>query len=144
MTDTGPNHTVRDGKGDNPSRARGTLGAVAEFEDIQRLARLLPHVDEGTWYGSPAFRVKGKVFARLHENDPDLFLIKVGHLERDALVDALPHRFALTSHRPERDDSVLMRLSATSSEDLDEVAELLDAAWRRVAPQRLVEDRSAE
>ena len=98
----------------------------------------MPEAVEGTWYGSPAFRVKGKVFARLHENDHDLFLMKVGRLERDALVETQPERFTVTAHRPEKEDSVLMRLSVTMSDDLAEVAELLDMAWRRVAPADLV------
>jgi len=114
----------------------GDVGVA--FEDLRILARQLPEVAEGTWYGSPAFRVKGKVFARLHENDDDLFLIKVGRLERDALVAAQPERFVLTDHRPEKEDSVLMRLSATTGDDVKEVAELLDAAWRHVAPAELV------
>ena len=58
-------------------------------------------------------------------------------LERDALVATWPDRFLLTDHRPERDDSVLMRLSATTLADLAEVGELLDAAWRRTAPPHL-------
>ena len=91
----------------------------------------LEGAEEGTWYGAAAFRVRGRVFARRHENDDDLVLFKVGPDERDALVDANPDRFARTEHRSERDDSVLMRLSATSAGDLDEVAELLALAWER-------------
>ena len=113
------------------------VAVPVEFEQVARLARRLPDVAEGTWYGSPAFRVGGKVFARRHENDADLVLIKVGGLERDALVATWPDRFLLTDHRPERDDSVLMRLSATTLADLAEVGELLDAAWRRTAPPHL-------
>ena len=102
------------------------------FEDVAELARSLPGIAEGTWYGAPAFRVGKKVVARLHENDPDVVVIKVGPLERDALVAMKPDRFSLTLHPSEREDAVLMRLSATSSEDLGEVAELLDGAWHHV------------
>jgi hypothetical protein len=114
-----------------------TVGAVIELDAIRALAVTLPAVDEAPWYGAPAFRVRGRVFARLHENDGDLFLIKVGSDERDALVAEQPTRFLRTDHRSERDDSVLMRLSATTAVDLPEVAELLETAWRRVAPPRL-------
>lgn len=102
------------------------------FEDVAALARSLPEVVEGTWYGAPAFRVGGKVVARLHENEPDLMVIKVGPLERDALTTMQPGRFSRTQHRSEREDAVLMRLGATEPEDLDEVAELLDTAWHFV------------
>jgi hypothetical protein len=107
---------------------------MVEFVAIRDLAVGLPVVEEGTWYRSPAFRVRGRVFARLHENDPDLFLIKVGGDERDALVADHPGRFLLTDHPPEHADCVLMRLSATHEADLEEVAELIELAWRRIAP----------
>jgi hypothetical protein len=105
---------------------------AVSFEDVSRLVRSLPEIDEGTWYGAPAFRVGKKVVARLHENDADVVVIKVGPLERDALAAMRPDCFSLTSHPSEREDAVLMRLSATNDADLDEVAELLDCAWRHV------------
>src|SRR3954447_2360206 len=106
---------------------------MADLDDVRDLVAALPHGDEGTWYGSPALRVRGRVCARVRERDPDLLLIMVGGLERDALVDEQPDRFTLTDHRSERDDAVLMRLSATERDDLAEVAELLDGAWHRVS-----------
>ena len=105
---------------------------AVSFEDVARLARSLPEIAEGTWYGAPAFRVGKKVVARLHENDADVMVIKVGPLERDALAAMRPERFSLTPHPSEREDAVLMRLSMTSHEDLAEVAELLDCAWHHV------------
>ena len=112
---------------------------MIEVDEVCDLAASLPEAVEGTWYGAPAFRVRGKVFARVHENDPDLFLMKVGADERDALVAAEPGRFRVTDHRPERGDSVLMSLAATSAGELAEVHDLLRQAWRRVAPPKLVE-----
>jgi hypothetical protein len=38
---------------------------------------------------------------------------------------------------------VLMRLSATSPDDLAEVAELLSHAWNQVAPKRVVDQTKA-
>jgi hypothetical protein len=110
---------------------------VIEFDAVRALAVALPSVEEGPWYGAPAFRVHGRVFARLHENDADLILLKVGPDERDALVAQQPARFLTTDHRSERDESVLMRLSATTAADLPELAELMETAWRRIAPRRL-------
>ena len=81
--------------------------------------------------------MSGKVFARLHEYDADLFLIKVGMEERDVLVSTNPERFSRTDHRPERDDSVLMRLSATRRRDLPQVRRLLTSAWRNTAPKTI-------
>jgi hypothetical protein len=106
---------------------------VIDFAAVRDLAVALDDVDEGTWYGAAAFRVKKKVFARRHENDPDLVLIKVGPDERDALVAMHPDRFLRTEHPSERDDSVLLRLSASTEDDLVEIGELLDAAWHRIS-----------
>lgn len=39
---------------------------------LRRLARRLPEVEEGTSYGTLAFRVKGKLLARLREDDESL------------------------------------------------------------------------
>lgn len=102
------------------------------FDDVAALARDLPDAVEGTWYGAPAFRVGGKIVARLHESDPDLVVLKVGPLERDALSAMQPDRFQPTEHRSEREDAVLMRLSATDASDLAEISELLDTAWHHV------------
>jgi hypothetical protein len=92
----------------------------------------LPDAVEGTWYGAVAFRVGGRVFARGHENDADLFLLKVGGDERDGLVADDPSRWSVTEHRSERDESVLLRLSACAPSDLGEIAELLALARDRV------------
>ena len=99
------------------------------------LARSLPDAAEGTWYGAVAFRVGGRVFARGHETDADLFLLKVGGDERDGLVAHDPVRWTTTDHRSVRDESVLLRLSAGDSADLDEIAELLALAHSRVMAQ---------
>ena len=102
------------------------------FEDVATLARELPEIDEGTWYGAPAFRIGKQVVVRQHENDPNVVVIKVGPLERDALTAMHPERFSVTPHRSEREDAVLMRLDATTAADINEVVELLDAAWHHV------------
>lgn len=87
--------------------------------------------------------MRGKVFVRQHEVDPDFVLIKVGVEERDALVGMMPQRFSKTEHRSEKQDSVLMRMNATTTEDLEELTELITEAWRRVAPRAMVDQFDA-
>ena len=72
---------------------------MIDFDAVRAIGARLPAAEEGTWYGSHAFRVRGKVFVRKHEVDPDLVLIKVGVEERDALVGMMPQRFSKTEHR---------------------------------------------
>lgn len=38
--------------------------AVVNFETVCEIARTLPGAEESTSYGTPAFKVKGKLFAR--------------------------------------------------------------------------------
>ena len=116
---------------------------MIDFDAVRAIGARLPAAEEGTWYGSPAFRVRGKVFVRQHEVDPDLVLIKVGVEERDALVGMMPQRFSKTEHRSEKQDSVLMRMSATTTEYLEELTELITEAWRRVAPPAMVDQFDA-
>jgi hypothetical protein len=106
---------------------------VIEIDVVLGLATALEGAELGTWYGAPAVRVRKKVFVRVHENDDDLVLLKVGPDERDALVADDPDRWARTEHVSERDDSVLMRRSRTSTEDLPELRELVEEAHRRVS-----------
>ena len=42
-------------------------------DDVRRLAMALPEVTERTSYGTPAFYVAGRIFARLHE-DPGVLV----------------------------------------------------------------------
>jgi hypothetical protein len=77
------------------------------------------------------------------EFDSDLFLIKVGPLERDYLGASAPERFLRTEHRSEAEDSVLVRLSATRHEDLDRSPSSLTPPGSTSLHQRSFETRAA-
>lgn len=57
----------------------------------------LPGVEEGTSYGTPAWRHKGKLLARLHQDGKSIVL-KVGNETRDHLLQADPQTFFVTDH----------------------------------------------
>lgn len=97
------------------------------------IALRLPGVDEGTSYGTPAFRVRGKLFCRLHE-DGEFLVVRSGFEQREALVAADPDRFRVTDHYRNH-PYVLVRLSTVPREVLTEV---LTEAWRQRAPARWV------
>ena len=40
----------------------------AAFEAVRRIAVALDKVEEGTSYGTPAFKVGGKLFVRMHQD----------------------------------------------------------------------------
>ena len=64
---------------------------------IRKLAASLPGVEEGTSYGTPAFRFKKKLIARLHQDGKSLVL-KVGDATRDHLLQADSDTFFITDH----------------------------------------------
>lgn len=107
--------------------ARVTLAVV------RRLALGFPGVEEGTSYGTPGFRVRGKFLARLWE-DGEVLVVKCGDDERDFRIQADPETFFSTDHYRGY-PTVLVRLARVRVTDLRAV---LEQAWRRNAPKGLV------
>ena len=67
------------------------------FDDVRQLALALPEVEEGTSYGTPAFKVKGKFLSRLKE-DGETLVVRIDMDERDVLMAANPETFYITDH----------------------------------------------
>ena len=103
------------------------------YEAVREIALALPQVEEGTCYGTPALRVRGKLLARLRE-DGETLVLRVDPFERDQLLSAHPETYSLTDHyRPY--PYVLVQLPLAEAEALHE---LLERAWALHAPKRLV------
>jgi hypothetical protein len=112
-----------------PDERRGVT-----FDELRAYALALPGVEEGTSYGTPAFRVKGKFFVRLKE-DGETVVLKTDFYERDHLMESDPAAFFTTDHYRDY-PSVLVRLPAVRPSQLR--ALVLDG-WRRLAPRRLID-----
>ena len=106
---------------------------MVSFDDVRELALELPETEETTSYGTPAFKVRKKLFARMRE-EGDVLVVKVEHDERAALIESEPDVYFLTPHY-ENYGFVLVRLDAV---ERDELHEILTESWRRAAPKRLV------
>jgi hypothetical protein len=102
------------------------------MEAVRRLAMALPGVEEGTSYGTPAFRVRGSLFVRLHDGGEAL-VVKTEPDARAALMASDPGTYFITDHYT-RYPWVLVRLATVVE---DELARVLAAAWRLAAPPRL-------
>ena len=102
-------------------------------QTVRELALALPEAQEGPSYGTPAFRVRRKLFARLLE-DGESVVVKVDFGEREALTAMQPETFVVTPHYRNY-PMVIVRLATV---DPDELGELLTEAWRRAAPPRLL------
>jgi hypothetical protein len=105
---------------------------VATEADVRTIALALPETEERPSYGTPGFRVKDRLFARIREEG--VLLVWVGDEgEKDFLLRADPAKFFTTPHY-DGHPSVLVRLAAVGR---DELAELLTDSWRVRAPKRL-------
>ncbi len=83
---------------------------------IRRTARTLRDVEEGTSYGTPAWRHRGRLLARLHQ-DGSSIVLQVSNETRDHLLQADPRTFFVTDHYLGY-PTVLARLDRLSASDL--------------------------
>ncbi len=101
------------------------------FDDVRQLALALPEVEEGTSYRTPAFKVKGKFLSRLKE-DGETLVVRIDFDERDVMMSANPETFFITDHYRGY-PAMLVRLASV---DPDDLREILEGAWRLVAPRK--------
>lgn len=109
------------------------MPAALTYDAVRDLARSLPDVEESTSYGTPALKVRGKLFARLKE-DGETLVLRTDAFERTHLMHEDPRTFFITDHYLEY-PWVLVRLGRVSKAQM---RALLEGAWRRVAPKKLV------
>jgi hypothetical protein len=104
------------------------------WEDVVAIGLRFPGVETGTSYGTPALRVRGKGMCRLR-TDPDALVMRVLDLaDREALLQSRPEVYFTTPHY-DGYPYVLVRLEAV---DPQELAELVEDAWRIRASKRLI------
>ena len=105
---------------------------TADFNVVRKIAAALPDVEEGTAYGSPAFKVRGKLLTCLavHKSaEAGTLAVRIGFEERAQLIAADPDTYYLTDHYLAY-PIVLVRLSRIQ---VDALRDLLSMAWRFVA-----------
>ena len=101
------------------------------FATVREMALSLDGVEEGTSYGTPAFRVYGTLFVRLRE-DPDSLVIRMDADDRKELMAADPDTYYITDHYRNY-PWMLIRLSRVHP---DALRDLLHMAWRFAAPKK--------
>ena len=106
---------------------------------IRKLALALPAVVEGASYGTPAYRVSGKLFLRLHQ-DGESLVVRALDEERDALLAYNPAVYYVTDHYRGH-PWVLVRFGLVRQQEL---AGVIEQAWRLRAPAKLIADHDAE
>ena len=99
------------------------------YDTVRRIGLALPNVEEGTSYGTPALKVNGKLFVRLHQ-DLDKIVLKMSFDRRDEMMAADPETYFITDHY--RDYPwILVSLASVS---VDALPELLKIAHREASP----------
>jgi hypothetical protein len=103
------------------------------FAQVRLAAQTLPGIQDSTSYGTPALKVRGKLLARLHQSG-ECLVLRSDLLDREILMQSDPHVFFITDHY--RDHPwVLVHFAAVDPRALPD---LLERAWRLVAPKALV------
>jgi hypothetical protein len=74
------------------------LSRPPEFEALRRMALAFDGAEEGTSYGTPAFFVKGKLFARLREDGESLVVRVADSAQREELRAGDPEVYFPTDH----------------------------------------------
>ena len=112
--------------------------AATTFATVRKIGLTLPDVEEGTMYGTPALKLRGKLLACMtsHKSaEPNSLAVRLDFEQRDAMIADDPATYYLKPHYVGY-PVVLVRLSRIGREALDD---LLHAAWRTVnasAPPR--------
>lgn len=103
------------------------------WDDVVRIGCALPGVEESTSYRTPALKVRGKGFARLRTEAEGGLMLTCPMEEKEALLSAGDPAFYTTPHY-DGYGSILVDLTRI---DLDQLAELVEDAWRVKAPVTL-------
>jgi hypothetical protein len=107
---------------------------VVSEDDVRRAALALPATTEKPSYGTPGFRVRDRLFARIRPEGDSVVVWCADLAEKEALVESEPNKFFTTPHY-DGHPSVLLRMAAV---DAEELAEVLADSWRVRAPAGLV------
>ena len=115
-------------------------GIVRGYQRYLKIALALPGTEESTGYGSPAVRVRGKFISRWRIEAEGALAIRCDFLDRQMLLQAQPDVFFVTDHYRDY-PMILVHLDKVRAVALRDVFE---RAWRRAAPESLVESWDAE
>jgi len=113
-----------------------------DFDLVRKLGLELPDVEEGTMYGAPALKVRGRLLAckASHKSaEPGSLVVRQDFDDRDALIADDPRVYYVKPHYLEY-PSVLVRLALI---ERDALRDLLRSAWRAITASAPARRRSA-
>src|ERR1700691_6665887 len=96
---------------------------VLNFDTVRELGLALPDVVDGTAYGAPALKLRGKLLACIPTNnsaEPNSIVVHIDPEQRAELLREHPDIYYITDHYAPH-STVLVRLSKISRTDLTEL-----------------------
>jgi hypothetical protein len=105
--------------------------AGVSYDTVRRIGLSLAGVEEGTSYGTPALKVKGKLLVRLKE-DGETIVVRVPFEQRAEMLAADPETYYITDHY-EPYEYVLVRLRKVHP---DALRDLIAGSYRQAARAR--------
>ncbi len=108
---------------------------VIDAEDVRRIALSLPETVEKEAWSMPTFRVAGKMFVTVPDDETS-FAVRCPRHERTELIAAEPEKFWVPPHEA---GSAWVRVRLAALEDLGELRDILVDSWQQAAPERLLE-----
>lgn len=118
-------------------RKKEPISEGVTFDKVRRLALELPSVEEGSSYGTPAFRCRGKILARFHQ-DGESLVLKVEYAAREVLMGKHPETFYVTDHYR----CYPLMLVRLANVELPLLRALIEDAWCSLASKRDIAARA--
>lgn len=108
-------------------------------ETVRQVALALPETEEKLAWSMPTFRVRGKIFCSLSDDEESMGF-KISKEERAELVAAEPEKYFFIPSHDANFNFARLRLAAV---EVDELREVITEAWRLTAPRRLAHNYDA-
>jgi hypothetical protein len=115
------------------SRAESSDGENmgVKFEAVRKFVLSLEGAEEVRSYGTPGFKVRGALFARLKE-DGETLVVAMGFDARDEMMATAPEIYFVTDHYLNY-KWILVRLPKI---EMDAMKDLLRGAWRMAEAEK--------
>ncbi|MFD9497772.1 MmcQ/YjbR family DNA-binding protein [Streptomyces sp. NPDC060035] len=105
-------------------------------DDVRTIALALPDTAERLAWGQPTFRVAGKIFAALGDDDTTMG-VKCPVEDRAELIASEPEKFFV--RKGHDDNYAWLRVRLAALEDAAELTAVLTDSWRQAAPRKLLD-----
>ncbi|MFC4495781.1 MmcQ/YjbR family DNA-binding protein [Streptomyces ovatisporus] len=108
---------------------------MLDSEDVRRIALSLPETVEKEAWSMPTFRVAGKMFVTVPDDETS-FAVRCPRHERTELIAAEPEKFWVPPHEA---GTPWVRVRIAALDDRDELRDILVDSWKQAAPARLLD-----